>query len=63
MLLKKIHLDSLRIYLQADNLFVLTRWPYLDPEVSVSNNATTMGYDWLNPGQPTTIQLGINLKF
>lgn len=62
-LLKKIHLDSLRIYLQADNLFVLTRWPYLDPEVSVSNNATTMGYDWLNPGQPTTIQLGINLKF
>ncbi len=62
-LLKKIHLDSLRIYLQADNLFVLTPWPYLDPEVSVSNNATTMGYDWLNPGQPRTVQLGINLKF
>ncbi len=62
-LLKKIKLDSLRIYLQADNLFVLTRWPYLDPEVSVSNNATTMGYDWLNPGQPRTIMLGINLKF
>ena len=62
-LLKKIKLDSLRIYLQADNLFCVTSWPYLDPEVSVSSNATTLGYDWLNPGQPTTIQLGLNLKF
>ena len=62
-LLKRVNLDSMRIYLQADNIFVLTPWPYLDPEVSVSTNATTLGYDWLNPGQPRTVQLGVNLKF
>lgn len=61
--LKKIRCDGLRLFIQADNLFVWTRWPYLDPEVSVSSNAATYGYDWLNPGQPRTILIGFNLKF
>ena len=56
-------MDSLCLFLQCDNLFVLTAWPYLDPEVSVSNDATTLGTDWLNPGQPRTVQLGLNIKF
>ena len=34
--LQKIGLSSLRLYCQVDNLFVLTPWPYLDPEVSRS---------------------------
>lgn len=62
-LLQKAKIEALRVYLQGDNLFVFTPWPYLDPEVSVSNNAATYGYDWLNPGQPRTISLGFNIKF
>lgn len=61
--LRKANIDALRVYFSADNLFVITKWPYLDPEVSVSNNAATYGYDWLNPGQPRTFTLGFNLKF
>ncbi len=62
-LLKNIHIDALRIYFQADNLYVFTPWPYLDPEVSVSSNAATYGYDWFNPSQPRTFLFGFNLKF
>lgn len=62
-LLQKTGINSLRIYFQADNLFVITEWPYLDPEVTVSTSASTMGYDWLNPSQPRTFTLGVNLKF
>ena len=62
-MLNRAKIDALRVYVQADNLFVVTKWPYMDPEVSVSNNAATFGYDWLNPGQPRTITLGFNIKF
>ena len=62
-LLQKAKIDALRIYFQADNLYVFNPWPYLDPEVSVSSNAATYGYDWLNPGQPRTFSLGFNIKF
>ena len=62
-LLQRAKIDALRVYLQADNLYVFTPWPYLDPEVSVSSNAATYGYDWLNQGQPRTFSLGFNIKF
>ena len=62
-ILQRAKIDALRVYLQADNLYVFTPWPYLDPEVSVSSNAATYGYDWLNPGQPRTFSLGFNIKF
>lgn len=60
---KKAKIDNLRLYLQADNLFILTKWPYLDPEVSYNNNPATRGLDWLNPGQPRTFSFGLNIKF
>ena len=61
--INRIHIDNLRIYFQADNLFILTKWPYLDPEVNVSLSATNMGYDYLYPSQPRTFTIGVNLKF
>ena len=61
--INRLHIDNLRIYFQADNLFVLTKWPYLDPEVNVSLSATNMGYDYLYPSQPRTFTIGVNLKF
>ena len=61
--ISRLHIDNLRIYFQADTLFVLTKWPYLDPEVNVSLSATNMGYDYLYPSQPRTFTIGVNLKF
>lgn len=62
-LMQKVRVDNLRLYFQADNLFCATKWPYLDPEVNVSLNATNMGYDYLYPGQPRTFTVGANIRF
>lgn len=61
--MKAIHVDNLRVYFQADNLFLITRWPFLDPEVNVSLNATQLGYDYFYPTQPRTFTVGANVKF
>lgn len=61
--MKAIHVDNMRVYFQADNLFIITRWPFLDPEVNVSLDATQMGYDYLYLGQPRTFTIGANIKF
>ncbi|MFI3281123.1 MAG: TonB-dependent receptor [Rikenellaceae bacterium] len=62
-LLKKINISALKVYAQADNLFVITKWPYLDPEVSASTNSISGGYDWFNVSQPRTISFGVSAKF
>lgn len=59
----KLHLQSLKIYAQVDNLFLISPWPYLDPEVSSYSSATDFGTDWMSIGQPRTFTFGINLKF
>lgn len=56
-------IQSLRVYFSADNLFIITPYPLLDPEVNVSLNATTLGYDFLYPSQPRTFSVGLNIKF
>jgi len=61
--MSKLRIDNLRLYFQADNLFCVTKWPYLDPEVNVSLSATNMGYDYLYPGQPRTFTIGANIRF
>lgn len=61
--MSRIGVESVRLYVQADNLFILTPYPLLDPEVNVSLSATTLGYDFLYPSQPRTFTVGLNLKF
>lgn len=61
--MRAVKMTSVRVYAQVDNAYVFTKWPYLDPEVSYNSNAATYGLDWLNPGQPRTFMLGVNLKF
>lgn len=60
---RKIGMESLRIYFQADNLFVASPFPYLDPEVNQSLEATKMGVDTMWIPQPRSFTFGINLKF
>jgi hypothetical protein len=68
----KIKLSRLRVYAQAQNLFVITKYTGYDPEVS------TYGYDPKNPNnnsnfnqsiqfydypKPRTFLLGLNVSF
>ncbi len=62
--LRKLQLSNVRAYIQGTNLFTLTRYNGLDPEVnSQSSNQNTTGYDWATIPQPRTIQVGLNVSF
>jgi len=53
-----------RVYVMATNLWTITNYLGLDPEVSSqSNNQNTAGYDWATVPQPRTVQVGLNLTF
>ncbi|MEG0518510.1 MAG: TonB-dependent receptor [Bacteroidales bacterium] len=52
-----IHFTSIRLYMQASNLFTLTKFPDADPEVGRS------GYYYLGYPNAKTITFGIDFKF
>lgn len=62
-MLKKIHVKGLRVYAQADNVFLLTRYPGWDPEVSNNLDPRYFGVDNLNVPTPRTFMFGFNLTF
>jgi len=62
-ILKKIRMQGLRVYLQGDNLFLLTPYPGWDPEVSNNLDPRYTGTDNLNVPQPRTYTFGVNLTF
>lgn len=60
--LKKVGLDKLRLYLQGANLFMLTKYSGLDPEISGSS--ANFGIDYANyPNNQKNFILGLNLSF
>jgi TonB-linked SusC/RagA family outer membrane protein len=59
-----MHLESLRVYFTAQNLFTFTNYTGLDPEVNYSGNDNTlMGTDFFTYPQSRSYNLGVNLKF
>lgn len=63
-LVRRWKLASVRAYVQATNLWTITSYRGLDPEVSSQgNNQNTAGYDWATVPQPRTIQAGLNVSF
>lgn len=62
-ILQRVGISKMRVYVQADNLFLLTNYPLLDPEVNISMSPSTMGEDFLLPPQPRTFNFGVNLNF
>lgn len=64
-ILKKIKMQQLRIYVQATNLFTLTGYSGLDPEVSrnADNNPTVFGIDEGSYPSSKQYTVGINLTF
>lgn len=63
-LVGKAYLSSLRIYLSAQNLFTVTPYSGLDPEVNYSGNSTqVIGTDFFTFPQARAFTIGANLKF
>ena len=59
-------LDALRLYVNGQNLFVITDYSGLDPEVSVQtplNGLPTAGIDYTAFPRPRTFTFGLNAKF
>ena len=67
--LEKIKINSARIYISAQNVFTITQYTGLDPEMGISANAATagdgvkaVGIDWGTYPSARVITLGINLN-
>lgn len=61
---QKANLGSVRVYSQLLNPFIITKYPGIDPEISVNGNtALTPGVDRNSVGQARTITFGINVGF
>ncbi len=60
-LLKPLHIKGLNIFLNAENLFTITGYDGLDPDIG--GYATLRGVDWGNYPLPRIISSGINVRF
>ena len=59
--LKRLHFDKFRVYVQALNLFTVTNYSGLDPELNPGTN-TVFGYDnGVYPNNQKTYSVGVNL--
>ena len=61
--LRKMHFDTMRVYLSADNLFCLTRYTGPDPEVSTRNSVLTPGFDWSAYPRSRGVTAGVSFTF
>jgi TonB-linked SusC/RagA family outer membrane protein len=65
-MLKNIGVDKLRVYLQAANLFTITKYTGLDPELQGSDlgNNSNFGIDFGNyPANQKNYNIGVSLTF
>jgi len=66
--LKMIGLSKVRVYVSGTNLYTLTHYPGLDPEMTVSNNSENegdgaAGIDWGTYPSSITGMVGIDITF
>jgi TonB-linked SusC/RagA family outer membrane protein len=54
---------TVRLYAQATNLVLLTKYSGLDPESAASSDANQQGIDLGTPPQPRSVQVGVNATF
>ena len=67
-ILEKYHLSTVRIYFSGTNLFTLSKYSGLDPEMTASNNAqgqgdTALGLDWGTYPAAKSYNVGVNITF
>ena len=56
-------LSQCRLYVQAQNLFCLTKYDGMDPEVGYGYNSWVSGMDFGSYPRPRTFLVGLNVKF
>ena len=62
--IKKLKLESLRVYVTAQNLYTFTHYSGLDPEVNYAGNDNKIiGVDFFTYPQARSYNFGINIKF
>jgi len=66
--LKITGISKARIYVSGSNLYTLTRFPGLDPEMTVSDNSkndgdNAAGIDWGTYPSAMTVMFGIDITF
>ena len=62
-IVKRIGMESLRVLVQADNLFLISPYRFIDPEVNSTLDATKMGLDNMWLPQSRTFSTGVKIKF
>ena len=63
-IISKYKIASLRVYVMATNLFTITSYKGVDPEVNTAaNDQNILGYDQAIAAQPKTLQVGFNVSF
>ena len=65
---EKVKISNLRLYVAASNLFTITGYTGLDPEMTVNANSTSEGdrangIDWGNYPVAKSVTFGLNLTF
>jgi hypothetical protein len=58
---QRFKIETLRVYVIATNLLLITKYTGPDPEANVTGLQTVQGLDLGTPPQPRTVQFGINL--
>lgn len=61
--LRKMKIQSLRVYLTAENLFTFTNYSGPDPEVSTRNSVLTPGFDWSAYPRARSLTGGLSFSF
>ena len=64
--IKRVGIEKVRVYVQAANLFTITKYTGLDPELQGSdlNNNTNFGIDFGNyPANQKQFNIGVNVAF
>ena len=61
--LRKMHFDTLRVYVSADNIWTWTNYSGPDPEVSTRSSVLTPGFDWSAYPRAFGLTAGLSFTF